>query len=98
QRRREIGVRMALGAQPGQIRTQFLGLGARLVGVGILLGGVGAWVCGRAMNSQLFGVGAVHPGIMFLTALLLIALALLACLLPAVRAARVPPMEALRGD
>jgi predicted permease len=98
QRRREIGVRMALGALPEQIRTQFLGLGARLVAAGALLGGVGAWLSGRAMSSLLFGVGAVHPGILAATVMVLVIIALLACLLPAARAARVPPMEALRGD
>ena len=98
QRRREIGVRMALGARPDQIRTQFLWLGAQLVVVGAALGSLGAWWSGRAMSSLLFGVGAVHPGIMALTASVLVSIALLACLLPAVRAARVPPMEALRSD
>jgi predicted permease len=98
QRRREIGVRMALGARQDQIRTQFLGLGARLVVAGTALGILGAWLTGRAMGSMLYGVGAVHPGILALAAAVLIGIALLACTLPAVRAARVSPMEALRGD
>jgi predicted permease len=98
QRRREIGVRMALGAQPGQIRTQFLGLGARLVLTGAALGMIGSWLTGRAMDNLLFGVGAINAGVLAATAGLLMAIALLACLLPAARAARVPPMEALRSD
>jgi predicted permease len=98
QRRREIGVRMALGAQPAQIRAQFLGLGARLVVAGVLIGILGAWFCGKAMSSLLFGVGAVNVGVLAVTAFVLVAIALLACLLPAIRAARVPPMEALRGE
>jgi ABC-type antimicrobial peptide transport system permease subunit len=98
QRRREIGVRMALGAEPLHIRTQFLGLGARLALVGAVLGAIGAWCSGRAMNGLLFGVNERQPGVYLGTALALAAVALLACLLPAMRAARVPPMEALRGE
>ncbi|MES1167768.1 MAG: FtsX-like permease family protein, partial [Oleiharenicola lentus] len=55
QRRREIGVRMALGALPSQVLAQFLGLGARLLLVGIVLGVFGAWAVGRAMQNVLFG-------------------------------------------
>lgn len=98
QRRREIGVRLALGARPAQIRTQFLGLGARLAAVGAVVGGTGAWFAGRAMQSLLFGVGPVHPLVFSLTAVLLGGVALAACLWPAARAARVHPMEALRSD
>jgi predicted lysophospholipase L1 biosynthesis ABC-type transport system permease subunit len=98
QRRREIGVRMALGAQPEQIRAQFLSLGTRLVLLGAAFGGLGAWLSGRAMSGFLFGVGAVHLGIWSLATVVLMAIAMLACLIPAVRAARVPPMEALRSD
>jgi ABC-type antimicrobial peptide transport system permease subunit len=98
QRRREIGVRMALGAQPAQIRTQFLGLGARLALIGTGLGAIGAWWSGRAMNTLLFGVSPRQPAVFALTLVMLAAVALVACFLPAARAARVPPMEALRGD
>ncbi|HEY0946785.1 MAG TPA: ABC transporter permease [Opitutaceae bacterium] len=98
QRRREIGVRMALGAQPEQIRTQFLGLGARLVAAGAALGGIGSWLSGRAMNTLLYGVGPAHPLVIGSTVAILTGLALLACWLPAARATRVPPMEALRSD
>ena len=98
QRRREIGVRLALGALPQQIRLQFLGLGARLVFAGAALGGIGAWLTGRAMASLLFGVGAADTGVFLATAAILAAVALAACLWPAARAARVPPMEALRSE
>jgi predicted permease len=96
QRRREIGVRMALGAQPEQIRAQFLALGARLALAGALLGAVGAWFAGRAMEGLLFGVRPTDPVVAGLVLAVLAAIALGACLTPAVRAARVPPMEALR--
>ena len=98
QRRREIGVRMALGALPQQIRLQFLGLGARLVVAGAVLGGIGAWLTGRAMANLLFGVGAVDATVFAATAAVLTVVALAACLWPAARAAQVPPMEALRGE
>jgi putative ABC transport system permease protein len=98
ERRREIGVRMALGALPMQILAQFLSLGARLVLVGSVLGGIGGWLIGRAMVSLLFGVGAAQPLVFVGAAALLALVAMTACLVPALRAARVPPMEALRSS
>ncbi len=98
QRRREIGVRMALGAQPEQVLAQFLGLGAKLLLAGIALGVVGSWAAGRAMQSVLFGVGTVHVGVLFATAGLLVVVVLLAVFLPSYRASRVSPLEALRDE
>lgn len=98
QRRREIGVRMALGALPNQILSQFLFLGTRLVMAGSLLGAIGGWLTGRAMSKLLFGVGSAHPAVFVGTAAVLALVSLAACLAPAVRAARVPPMEALRAE
>jgi predicted lysophospholipase L1 biosynthesis ABC-type transport system permease subunit len=97
QRQREIGVRMALGALPEQILRQFLGLGGRMLAIGIPLGLLGAWLAGRTMTSLLFGVEPANPLVLGGTALLLTAVALVACLLPSRRAARVSPMEALRS-
>ncbi len=98
QRTREIGIRMALGAQRGQIGSQFLSLGLRLLAAGTVLGLLGAWVAGRAMQSVLFGVPALHLATLFGTALLLGAVSLIACLIPARRAAKVDPMVALRAE
>jgi predicted permease len=97
ERRREIGVRMALGALPSQILAQFLSLGAKLVVIGSVLGGIGGWLIGRAMVSVLFGVGSAQPLVFGAAAILLSLVAMTACLVPAMRAARVPPMEALRS-
>jgi len=98
QRRREIGVRMALGALPAQIGRQFLSLGLRLLFIGTLLGAFGAWLAGRAMRGILFDVPSLHLSTLAGTALVMVFVALLACLLPVLRASRVDPMEALRTE
>jgi predicted lysophospholipase L1 biosynthesis ABC-type transport system permease subunit len=98
QRRREIGVRMALGAQTHQIRTQFLSSGLRLLAAGILLGVMGAWAAGKGMESVLFDVPTFHLASLFGTALVMTAVSLVACLIPARRASRVDPMIALRAE
>jgi len=98
QRRREIGVRMALGALPQQILAQFLGLGARLLLAGIALGILGTWAVGRAMQSMLFGVGALNSGILAATSGMMLGVVFFALFLPSRRAARVNPIDALRGD
>jgi hypothetical protein len=95
QRRREIGLRMALGAQPAQVRAQFVTLAMRLLGVGLLLGVTGAWAAGRAMQTVLFQVPALHPATLAGTAAIMTAVSLAACLVPSHRAARISPMEAL---
>jgi predicted permease len=98
QRRREIGIRMALGAQREQIGAQFLSLGLRLLGAGIILGFIGAWLTGRAMQSVLFDVPVVHFATLFGTALLMSVVSLVACLIPTRRATMVDPVEALRAE
>jgi putative ABC transport system permease protein len=98
QRRREIGVRMALGAQPRQIRAQFLSLALRLLTGGTLLGLIGAWQAGRAMRSVLIHVPPLSLAILAATASVMGAVCLAACLLPSQRAARISPMETLTHD
>jgi predicted permease len=98
QRRREIGVRMALGAQPGQIRNQFLLLALRLLAYGVMLGGVGAWVSGRAMQTLLFHVPAFNLPILGVAASVMGLVCIAACLFPSYRAARTSPTEALRDS
>lgn len=98
QRRREIGVRLALGAEPRQIRDQFLALSLRLVVTGLGLGLVGAWCAGRALQTLLFGVPALHLATFATSAAILAVTSILACWLPARRAAKVEPMVALRAE
>jgi predicted permease len=95
QRRREIGLRMALGAQPGQIRGQFLALALRLLAGGVLLGVVGAWLTGRAMRTLLFQVPPLHVATLAAAAGIIAAVSLAACLLSSQRATRISPVEAL---
>ena len=98
QRRREIGLRMALGAQPGQIRSQFFYLSLRLLAGGTILGVIGAWLTGRAMQAVLFHVPALNPAILAGTGCVMGLVSLVACLLPSRRAARISPMEALAEE
>lgn len=95
QRRREIGLRMALGAQPGQIRSQFFSLSLRLLAGGTLLGVIGAWLTGQAMQAVLFHVPALNLSILVATTCVMALVALAACLLPSQRAARISPLEIL---
>jgi predicted permease len=98
QRRREIGLRMALGARPEQVRGQFLALALRLLAAGTVLGVVGAALTGRAMQALLFQVPGVHLATLMATAAILAVVALAACLVPSRRAARISPMEALAEE
>ena len=98
QRTRDIGVRMALGAAPGDISRQVVGEAGRWIAAGAVLGCALAWAGTRALKAQLYGVGSGDP-VSWIAALGVLAAALLlAVLRPATRAARVDPMEALRAD
>lgn len=98
QRQREIGVRLALGAPPARIGRQFLTLGLRLFALSLGLGLGGAWLAGHALQSLLFQLPVLHPATLAATAATLGTITLLACWLPARRAARVDPMIALRAE
>jgi putative ABC transport system permease protein len=97
-RMREIGVRLALGAMPAQIRTMMVGQGMRLLGCGLLLGFAGAFAFSRVIRSLLFGVSVNDPLIYGSVSLVLGCAALFACWVPARRASRVNPMITLRAE
>ena len=95
QRRREIGVRIALGALPRQIRAQFFSLALRLLAGGTVLGLTGAWMTGQAMQAVLFQVPTHSPLLLTGTVGIISAVSLAACLLPAHHATRISPMQVL---
>jgi len=98
QRVREIGIRMALGAQARDVLRLVLRGGTKLIGCGVLIGLVSALALTRLMESLLYGVKP-HDLLTFVSVpLLLCAVALFACYLPARRAAKVAPMQALRSE
>ena len=98
QRTREIGVRMALGAQASDVRRLFVGHGVKLVGLGLVIGIAAALASTRLMSALLFGVGPMDPVTYAAVSLLLGTVALVATYLPARRAARLDPVAALRTD
>jgi putative ABC transport system permease protein len=95
---REIGIRMSLGAQRRDVFRLVIGQGALLAAVGTVVGLAGAAALTRLMASLLFAVGARDPLTFVAVPLVLLAVALLACALPALRATRVQPVDALRAD
>ena len=98
QRQREIGIRIAMGARPVEIRRQFLSVGLRLLVAGIVIGLGGAWITGRAMEAVLFHVSGYSVAVLAQATALIAIAALVACLLPAQRAAAISPMRALAEE
>jgi predicted permease len=98
QRTREIGIRMALGAQLNDVLKLILGNGLKLMAIGVVLGLLGAFLLTRALTSLLSGVSATDPLTFVFVSLVLVLVALLATYLPARRATKVDPLKALRYE
>jgi putative ABC transport system permease protein len=98
QRRREIGLRIALGAQPDRVLRLVVGEGMRVGAFGIVLGLLGGLGLGRVVSSLVYGVQVYDPSTFAVVAVVLGVVALAACVIPARRAARVDPIVALRTD
>ena len=97
-RTREIGIRMALGARASDALRLILGEGMALLGIGAAAGLLLSILLGRLLSSMLYSVNSFEPGVMLGAPLLLAAVALVACYIPARRAARLDPMAALREE
>ena len=98
QRRNEIGIRMALGAQKMDVLKLTVGSGLKLVAIGLVLGLVGALLLTRLMSTLLFGISATDPLTFVLISAILVSVALLASYIPARRATKVDPLIALRYE
>jgi predicted permease len=98
QRTREIGIRMALGGTTRSAFELVLREGAVIVGLGLALGFGGALLLGGVLEQQLYGVGATDPSVLAAVSGLLAAVALVASVVPALRAASIHPVQAIRGD
>jgi putative ABC transport system permease protein len=98
QRTREMGIRLALGATPGDVLRLVLGQGMRLVALGIVIGAAGALGLAQLVGGFLYDVHAADPGSYLAATALLTAMAIVSCYLPARRATRVDPMAALRHE
>jgi putative ABC transport system permease protein len=97
-RRRELGIRLALGQTPTRLEARVLGQGLRIAAVGCALGISGAWTFGRLLQSRLSGVEANDPGTIAAALGILMGVALVSSWLPARQAAATDPMEALRSE
>ncbi|HKP28950.1 MAG TPA: FtsX-like permease family protein, partial [Gemmatimonadales bacterium] len=98
QRRREIGVRMALGATAGVVRREVVSQGTRVVLIGVVIGLATAVGTTRLLSTLLFGVKAVDPIVFAAMAAMMVGMGMLASYVPARRASNVDPIETLRSD
>lgn len=98
QRTAEIGVRLALGAAPGSVARMIVRQGGLVALAGVAVGVLAAFAGSRLIDSVLFGVSSRDPGVFVSTTLLLLTVAIVACWIPARRAARLSPLEALRTE
>jgi ABC-type antimicrobial peptide transport system permease subunit len=98
QRTREIGVRMALGAEAKHVIAMVVGQGGRVVVIGVLVGAAGSALLLRALEAMLFGASPIDPPIYAAVAGVLVLVSLAAAWIPARRAAHVSPLEALRAE
>ena len=98
QRTHEIGVRMALGAQPSQVVRLFVIRGLLPLGIGLLIGLVGAFAVGRLLQGLLIHTSPTDPVTLVFITLLLVVVSLAACILPARKAANLDPLTVLRYD
>jgi putative ABC transport system permease protein len=98
QRTREIGIRMALGAEPRRVARLILGNGLRLATIGCGVGVIGAYAATRTLTALLYGVSPSDPIAFAAAVLLLITVALIAAFVPMRRALRIDPTESLRSD
>ena len=96
ERTREVGVRLALGAQPAELLRMIVGQAARLAGIGVVIGIAAAALITPLMDSQLYGVRAFDPATFIVVPLMLLGIAALAALVPARKAMRIDPLAALR--
>jgi ABC-type antimicrobial peptide transport system permease subunit len=98
QRTKEIGIRMALGAREAQVVQLVLGSSGRAITIGLAFGVAGALAAGSVLRSSLYGLSRLDPIAYLSVGLLLVAASLVATALPARRASRINPLEALRCD
>ena len=97
-RTNEIGIRMSLGADSGRVQRMVLMEGGVLLGIGLVLGLGGAFFATRLLRGLLFGVAPHDPVTLAVVAVLMLAVGIGACWLPALRAARIDPVMAIRGQ